>query len=90
MAQEIEPYGTYDPALVPEMYARTTVVEQVPEWTLVRTPYDPNSEAQKYWSLAMVIPRALAVGFLKVTRTWWNFAIFCAIVGLFVLALTHH
>jgi len=89
MTQELEPIdeqGKYPdvPPDVPGWYMPSVVVEP-PEWTVVRPPFDPNSQLEKIWSDCLYLPRLIAVGFLWITLAWWRSGIAALIVSIVII-----
>lgn len=88
MAHELEPVkGTApdvpEPGMAPWFQAPELTMR--PEWTELRPPYREDSNLERRWSVALMVPRALALGFLWITWTWWRTGIFLATILLILI-----
>ncbi len=88
MAHDLEPIkgsvpDVPDAALAP--WFQPPEMTNAPEWITVRPPYRDDSKVERYWSVALMPLRALALGFLFITFKWWYTAIFMGTILLIIV-----
>lgn len=88
MAAEMEPYKgavpDYTDAVMPPWFQVPEVTTR-PEWTELRPPYREDSELEHYWSNIMMPLRALALGFLWISYSWYRAALFLGTIVLILI-----
>lgn len=88
MAHDLEPIkgsvpDVPDAALAP--WFQPPEMTNAPEWITVRPPYRDDSKVERYWSVALMPLRALALGFLFITFKWWYTGIFLGTILLIIV-----
>jgi len=85
-SQEMEPYRGSGVPDVPDAYMppwyQAPEITTRPEWTELRPPYREESDIERRWSTVMMVPRAMALGFLWITYTWYRTALLLVTVAL--------
>lgn len=71
----------------PWAYAAPPVIADRPDWLELRPAHNPESKVEHGFNSAMLVPRAVALGFLWCTHSVWWFGGITGTVTLIILLL---